>query len=182
MGDATWITIVAALIALGSAVFAGLQVAEARKQTANQLAARRDAADPRLWADIRPDSAQGTLLQFQIGNAGPSTATQVVIEISPELPAIPSRQDQVNSVQARLRDGLSSLTPGQVHRWTLGQGFEILKGGGPEPITVTIRAHGPFGPLPDQQYVISPAEWRDSLDQPEGSLHQIRKAIEALAK
>lgn len=176
------IATVAAIVALGSALFSALQVKQSRKQTDIQLQARRDAVDPRLWADIRPDTAQGTMLNFTLGNSGPTTATNVQVRISPDLPSIPSKQVAVGALVERLEKGLSAVTPGQVHVWSLGQGFELLKEPGPQPVTITIDARGPFGPLETQEYVISPMQWRDAQDSPEGSLHEITKALKKLRK
>ena len=77
---------------------------------------------------------------------------------------------------------MSSLVPSQELTWPLGPGYEILAQSGPEPITVTINANGPFGALPEQQYVISPMEWRDAQDAPPGNLHYVRKAIQELTE
>ncbi len=159
-----------------------MQVRALADQTEVQIALRKDAASPRIWADIRPDSAQGTLLKFHVGNAGTSTATAVRVFIDPELPAIASKRGAVKQLQTTLATGLSSLAPGRELAWVLGQGFEILKAPGPAPVKVRIEGEGPFGPLDPQEFVIDPTEWKEIHDQPTGSFHEVRKAIDRLSK
>jgi hypothetical protein len=184
----TWVAIAAALIA-ATALYFNLQSAHAAdraaraadEQTKIQRQLRIDAAQPYVWADVRPDEATGTLLNLVIGNSGPTVATNVHVRIDPPLPAIDQLKDRVEVAQARLTDGIRSLAPGRTLTWPLGQGFNLLKDSGPQAHTLTVNADGPFGPVPALTYVVDMSDWRGMLDRPAGSLHQLTKAVTDLA-
>lgn len=48
--------------------------------------------------------------------------------------------------------------------------------------TVAVDATGPYGPIEPLVYEINLADFCDSLDQPAGSLHRVRSAIDDLSK
>ena len=83
---------------------------------------------------------------------------------------------------ARLRTGIQSLPPGRTIEWSLGPSATIV---GEDRSLVTIAvvtANGPHGPLPVLTYPIDVQDFRESSDNPSGSLHQIRRSVDELAK
>lgn len=187
MNAQTWVAIAAALIA-ATALYFNLQSAHAAdraaraadEQTKIQRQLRIDAAQPYVWADVRPDEATGTLLNLVIGNSGPTVATNVRVRINPPLPAIDQLKERAEAAQAWLADSIRSLAPGRTLAWPLGQGFNLVKDSGTQPHTLTVDADGPFGPVPSLTYIVDLADLRGSLDRPVGSLHQLTKAVENL--
>lgn len=185
----TWVAIAAALIAATALYFnwlstrAALRAARAAEdQTKIQRQLRIDAAQPYVWVDIRPDDSVGTLLNLVVGNSGPTVATNVRVDVDPPLPAIDQYKERVRAVGARLGEGLQSLTPGRELRWSLGQGFVLLAEGRSQPYTFTVRADGPFGSVPPLTYVVDLSDWRENVDRPAGSLHQLTVAVKELTK
>jgi hypothetical protein len=65
--------------------------------------------------------------------------------------------------------------------WWLGQGWNIIQKDGAQEHTFTINADGPFGPIPQLQYIVDLAEWRGQDPRGPGNLRQVVKAIEKLA-
>lgn len=102
------------------------QVEAAREQTQLQRALARDSAQPYVWADIQPDMQQRSTMQVVVGNSGPTVAQNVRVTFEPSLPSSERKEDTVLKVQRVLSDGLKSLAPGRVLRWSLGQGYELL--------------------------------------------------------
>jgi hypothetical protein len=45
-----------------------------------------------------------------------------------------------------------------------------------------VTANGPFGPVPALSYVVDMSNWRESQDQPDGSLFYVTRALEKLTK
>ncbi|CAM4192854.1 hypothetical protein [Nocardiopsis rhodophaea] len=167
--------IAAALTSL-VALFYTRRVANAAKaQTEIQRELRKDAAQPYVWVDVRPDEAQGTLLNLVLGNSGPTFAPNVRATIEPELPYEESScgADGLR----RLGDSIATLGPGHKLIWSIGRGFELLKSEGPQIHTVTIDAEGPFGSLPQMVYEINLDDVRGTRDAPEGNLYYVRKAV-----
>jgi hypothetical protein len=188
MNAGTWVAIVAAIIAAVSVYFNG-QYTRAAKRAANaadeqtriQQQLRTDAAQPYVWADVRPDETTGTLLNLVIGNSGPTIATFVRVRIDPPLPAIDELKERAEAAQAWLAEGIRSIAPGRTYTWPLGQGFNLLNGSGPLTHTFTIDANGPFGPLPATTHLVDLADMRGTLDRP-SSLYQLTKAVENLTQ
>jgi hypothetical protein len=98
----------------------------------------------RMWADVRPDEATGTLLNLVIGNSGPTVATNVRVRIEPPLLAIDQLRDRVEAAHAQLASGVGSLGPGSVRTWPLGQGFNLIPDRGSQAHTLTVAAEGPL--------------------------------------
>jgi hypothetical protein len=187
IGAGTWVAIAAALIAVVAVYFnaqssrAAVRAARAAEvQTKIQEQLRIDAAQPYVWVDVRPDDVTGRLLNLVIGNSGPTTATNVRIRVDPPLPAIDQLQERAEAAQARLAEGISSLPPGRILSWPLGQGFNLIKHTGPQAHTFTVSADGPFEPVEPLTYTIDLADLRGTLDRP-SALHQLTQAVEDLA-
>jgi hypothetical protein len=150
----------------------------AEKQSEIQLQLRKDAAQPYVWIDVRPDDVAGVLLNLVVGNSGPTIAQNVRAKIDPPLRAIDQLKDRAETAQDLLARGISSLPPGRTLVWPLGQGFNILAGDGPKRHTVTVTADGPFGAVPPLTYSLDLSDWKGHMHQPCGSIHLLTKAVE----
>jgi hypothetical protein len=195
MDAQTWVAVIAAVIA-AAALYSSLlstkaaqkaasatkeQADATKEQTEIQRQLRIDAAQPYVWADIRQDSEAGILLNLVVGNSGPTVAKNVRVQIEPPLPTIEQLKESAIA-QERLASGISSLPPGRIHTWLLGQGFNLLSENGPQRHTFTVYADGPFGPVPPVSYIVDLADWRGQVARAAGSLNQISNAIEGLAR
>jgi hypothetical protein len=186
----TWVAIVAALISVVAAVFnwRSTQAAEreahaAEQQTRIQQQLRVDSAQPYVWVDIRPDDAQGTRLNMVIGNSGPTVAEKVRVKVDPALPANAQYREGVKTAQAILTEGIESLPPGRTLVWALGMAFDLMNDPKvPQTYKFTVTARGPFGQIPALTYIVDMSNWRESQDQPAGSLFQLTKAVEKLTQ
>jgi hypothetical protein len=183
----TWVAVVAAVIAAIAAYFnarstrAAVRAAgAAEEQTAVQRQLRIDAAQPYVWVDVRPDGETGTLLNLTIGNSGPTVATNVRITVDPPLPAIDQLTERAEAAQTALADGISSLAPGRILAWPLGQAFNLIKHDGRQAHTFTVNADGPFGAMSPLTYTVDLADLRGTLDRPSG-LHRLTKAVDSFA-
>lgn len=173
----------AALIALVAAVFTGIAARAAASQTAVQQQLRIDAAQPYVWVDIREDRLSGAMLHFEIGNSGPTVATNIRVGISTPLPTAHARNaESMRRLEERLAAGFKSLAPGRVIAWSLGVGHQILAEEGGPSYTFTIDADGPFGPLETLTYTVDMDDWRSMQDRPLGTLHMVRQSIDSLTK
>lgn len=171
-----------AVIALIALYFTGLAAKAAKDQTEIQRQLRKDAAQPYVWADLREDRIRGTMLLLVLGNSGPTVATNIRVTITPDLRATSFNSDKVQKVQGRLANGFQSLAPGREVSWSLGVGFEILRQEGGSSYSFKVEADGPFGPLEPLTYDVDMDDWRSMKDNPDGSLHAVRQAIEGLTK
>lgn len=151
----------------------------AAAQTELQRKAAQDAVQPYVWVDVRPDEAQGSILNLVLGNSGLTFAHNIRATINPQLPQ--GKPHGAGRGQERLSEGITALGPGRKLVWSLGVGHEVVQDDEPKIHTITIDAEGPFGPLPQQSYKINLTDIRETRDAPEGNLHYVRKAIKDLA-
>lgn len=179
-GMETTIALIAAAAALASAVFVWFQVREMQRQTELQRASREAAEQPYIWADVDIQQPNGWMLELVVGNSGPTVATHVRITVDPPFKKTPSHD--LEEVLGRLARGISSLAPGRRLFWTLGPSPELVGGDGPFAHTISIRCDGPFGPVPETQYVINLEDYRDSDARQDGSMHEISKSVDGLTK
>ena len=178
-----WFAGAAAVIALVALFFTGVAAKAASDQTKIQRQLRIDAAQPYVWVDIREDRLGGGLLHFEIGNSGPTVATNIRVEISTPLPTAHARNaDSMRRLEERLAGGFKSLAPGRVIAWSLGVGHQILAEEGGRSYTFTINADGPFGPVETLTYTVDMDDWRTMRDRPLGTLHMVRESIDSLTK
>lgn len=183
------ISIIAVIVALASAWFSAASVKQAKRsadaadaQVAGQKEANIAAAQPYVWADIRGSDVMGTLLEVVVGNAGVTVAQNVRVTFDPPLPMGRQTEAFTRRALCRLADGLDSLAPGRSLRWVLGTSSELLKSEHPQVHHVTIDADGPFGHVPTLAYDIDLSDFRESADQPQGTLHLLTRAVEGVAK
>jgi len=153
------VAVVAAGIALLAAAAAWLEARHAKRQadaaerqTELQERVHRDAHQPYVWADIRVDSTQGSILRLVVRNEGPTVAEEVRITFDPPLQTTRSIHTDVDRAQERLSQGLRALPPGREMAWYLAMGRELSSKNDaddvPHEYTVKITGRGPFGDLP----------------------------------
>jgi hypothetical protein len=180
----TWVSISLAVIAFAALFFTGRSAKAAKDQTAIQRQLREDAAQPYVWADLRPDEPQAGLLLFIVGNSGPTVATNVRIRF--DLPPTDQHQNhEAGGVFDRLAiQGISSLPPGRTMAWSLGSVQAALSPtvGSGSRHAVTITCDGPFGSLPALSYFIDLEDLRYTRAVGSGSMRHIADSINALAK
>ena len=120
----------------------------AEEQTKIQRQLQKDAAQPYVWVDIRPDESQGTFLNLVVGNSGPTVAEKVQVKVDPNLPSTADRREGANAAQELLSDGIESLPPGGTLMWPLGKASKVVDESGQQAYKFTVTAKGPFGPVP----------------------------------
>lgn len=160
------------------------QTALQRDQTALQQAINRQASEPYVWVDIRPDTGSAQLAMLVVGNSGPTVATDVVIEFSPPLRNVPLERDAAHKAEERLIRGLSSLPPGRTLEWLVGNAYDVYGRDwpGPEGFDVTVRANGPHGALEPLHYRIAMDDVRHNRAVPPGTLHTVSRSVNELVK
>lgn len=175
--DATaWIAAASAIVALVALYFTGQQVKVAKRQTALQQRMHEDAAQPFVWADIRPDEEHGFVLALVVRNDGRTVATDVRLTFDKPLPN--EFADQWDS-QAL---SLSSIAPGRQLVWWLKPGPAWFSSDLPRAFTVTIDCNGPFGPAPTLSYVLNINDFGDEQPTKRGSMYAMTKALEAMTQ
>lgn len=178
-----WFAGAAAVIALVALFFTGVAAKAAKDQTKIQRQVRIDAAQPYIWADIRPETGQAGLLRLEVGNSGPTVATNVRIRTSVPLPSAGERfEEKARIVERRLASGIESLAPGRVLAWTLGVAHQVVAVEGNPPCVFTIDAEGPFGPMETLTYAVNIDDIRQTDARAAGSLHLVKESIEGLTK
>lgn len=169
------IAVISLLLNIAAVLISRSQVAAARSQTEVQRQIHRDSSQPYVWADIRPNPAQGVMLDLVLGNSGPTVATAITVTFSPPFEDL---RELSSAALGRLSEGVASLPPGRTITWTLGKSAELVASIEPQPRTITVDATGPFGALTQLEYVIDMTDVRESNDRPEGSLHLLSKAVD----
>lgn len=181
MDAQTLVAVIAAAIAAAGALLTSLQVREARRQTNLQQKLHEDAHQPYVWVDFRGASSSPRLMRIHIENSGPTVATDVRITIDPPLKASSDRF-QVDQYHA-FADAIPSLPPGRVMAYYYGRSDELLADEQvPRQHKIRITGMGPFGPMPTLEYVLSLEDLRHREAITPGTLHQIREAIDEVAK
>ncbi len=184
---AAWVAAVAAIVAAVVAFFALWPAQRAAKAAEEQTRVQRElmyqSAQPYVWADIQPDDQQGTMLHLVLGNAGPTVARHVRVFVDPPFPQVSGHIGRSTVAQRRLREGILSLAPGRIIRWSLGIASDLMKDEEDTTVyRVRVMADGPYGEIEPVETEICLSDWRESLDAPGGSLHHIRKSIEKLVR
>lgn len=184
---AAWVAAVAAIVAAVVAFFALWPAQRAAKAAEEQTRVQRElmyqSAQPYVWADIQPDDQQGTMLHLVLGNAGPTVARHVRVFIDPPFPQVSGHIGRSTVAQRRLREGILSLAPGRIIRWSLGIASDLMKDEEDTTVyRVRVMADGPYGEIEPVETEICLSDWRESLDAPGGSLHHVRKSIEKLVR
>jgi hypothetical protein len=171
MDASAWVAVVAALIALGTAGVTSWQARSAKtqadaakrqadaatSQTELQERVYRDSHQPYVWVDFRPDPATRQMVRLVIRNEGPTVAEDVQVTFDPPLQS----PDQVVRFAERanglLGSGLRSMPPGREMAWHFARGFVLFADDtGSLQYKVTISGQGPFGDMPELEYVLAP--------------------------
>jgi hypothetical protein len=139
----------------------------------NEGRARREAAQPRVSVDFRPDDRSAFMIRFVVQNTGASVATDVQISLDPPWEsATPDFDDQPPTTFA-------SIPPGRLVGWTVDTWVHRLGSDLPRTYTVTISAKGPAGPV-TETYPLSLGDWDRAAVDPPGSLQGVAHAIDQL--
>jgi hypothetical protein len=186
--DAELMVSLGALLVAGIALYFTGMAARATKAQADavteqielQRQMHRDAAQPYVWVDLRPDSKQSSLLILVVGNSGHTVATNVRATFDPPF-GLGSQGAVKWSASKLLSEGIPSLSPGRQIVWVLGAENAILGTESALRVTITVDAEGPSGPLPQLRYDVDVHTYRGAHDSPDGSLHLVRMAIEQVA-
>jgi hypothetical protein len=174
--DATaWIAVVSAVIAVAALYFTWRQAQNAQRQTELQQRIHEDAAQPYVWADLRPDPENGYLIALIVRNEGPTVATNVRVGFDKPLP-----NEFADNWDGQLVE-LASLAPGRQIVWWLRSGPDWFKGEDPKSFEVMIRCCGPFGPV-EQKYMINTIDFGEEQPMKAGSLSALTKSVDALTK
>lgn len=177
MNAQTWISLALAIVAVAALCFTGLSAITAVRQARLHENTTRSAAQPYIWADLRPDDAQGGLLLFVLGNSGRTVATNVRVVTTPPLDDA-STHPRTRRVVDQLSQGLSSLPPGRTMVWSLGPLRAHLSQDEPARCyVVQIDAEGPYGPVPTLKYTLDLEDLRVTKAPRDGSMHLIAEAI-----
>ncbi|MCU1591676.1 MAG: hypothetical protein JWP11_2932 [Frankiales bacterium] len=179
MDASAWVGAAGALVALIALYFTRQQVKHAKEQTGLQREMHRDAAQPYVWADIRPDLEQGYVLELVVRNDGPTVATQVRVTFDHPLP----NDFAAPGAEPRAAYSVASMPPGRELRWYLKGGPEWFDSKQtPRTFQVTVECLGPFGPAPTLRYQLDINDFGDVQSPGAGSLKAVTKAIDGLAK
>ncbi len=182
MDASAWIAAVSAAVALVAVVvavvqarYAKAQARTAEQQTQLQEQIHRDASQPYVWADFRPDLNSGFMLDLMIKNEGPSVATDVVVTFDP-----PLRGSLNDYVDAQLK--ITSMPPGRALVWHFETGHTAFAEGSTTArrYRVTITATGPFGPVAPLTYHLDLSDYFNSAVSPLGTLHRVGEEMKQM--
>lgn len=196
-----WIPVAVSILALVASVVIGLlSVGQAKRsadsaektlglaqeQLENSVRAQQDSTQPYVWADLRPRENGDGMIQFVVGNSGPTIATDVRVEFQPSLDyVVPTREvEDAHRIQALLSDRLKSVPPGRVFAWNLGVSFEYYDKNDPRPadeIVMRVTAHGPHGPIAPVEYTVSLVDLKHQALRPVG-LGMVEAPLETVGK
>jgi hypothetical protein len=178
-----WTTLAGVALAFLGVTSSYLALWQSQRNLNRQTRIAREAVQPYVWVDVRLDDAQGSALDLVVGNSGPTLARNVKARIDPPLALTYGSRDITRVAEERLREGIPSIAPNVQVRWYLGIGSQMLADLEREyKHKVEVTADGPWGPVSPLSYVIDLGLVRESRDQPSGSLHQVKLAIDAVSK
>ena len=172
------VSILSLLVAGFSLIYARRSANASREQTKQQKQVATDAAQPRLWVDIRGDDVQGQALLL-LGNSGPSIARSVKVTFDPAPPSTL----EIKPILEILKRGIASLPPGRTMQWALGAAAHNADGGDAhKAYRVRIEAEGPFGSVEPLEYVISVDDLHGSPAAPVGNLQAVAAELHEMTK
>lgn len=168
-------TVATALIALGAAIFALLQVRELRRT-------REEQARPFVVVDIQPGKAWSNLLDLIVENIGTTVAHNVQITFEP--PLLQSKDDGYPIGESvLLTEGVAMLPPGRRIRAFFDVSHERSKSDLPMRYDVTVTLRDARGrKQPDQRYVIDLRYLYGLTEIREYGLHDAAKSIREIEK
>ncbi|TDC60874.1 hypothetical protein E1200_29770 [Actinomadura sp. GC306] len=196
MKSADWIAIAAAIVAVVAALASWRQVRHAKDQanSAQDQAATakesyrlqeelwRDAVQPYVYVDIRPDPRNGQMLLLVIENSGRSVAKNVRVTFNPPLRSANEKYEKIGEKTA-LKEGIPAIPPNGRIMHFLDIGFELAKADIPKSYTINVTGEGPAGELEPLEYVLDlNALLLEGPVLAEGTIHELSRAISNLAK
>lgn len=172
------LSIASVLVAVAAALASWAAVWNSARQLKHQRDVQVAAQQPYIWVDIRPRSDDGQVLQFVVGNSGPTVATNVRVTLDADVPHAPRHDEFLREALDRFNRGHASMPPGRVNAWNLGTGVELLEESDVDRrMTVTIEGDGPSGPLTPLSYPIDLNDWRGMGRHADGSLYRVEKTL-----
>lgn len=168
-------TVATALIALGAAIFALLQVHELRRT-------REEQARPFVVVDIQPGKAWSNLLDLIVENIGTTAAHNVKIMFDP--PLLQTKDDGYPIGESvLLTEGVAMLPPGRRIRAFFDASHERSKSDLPMRYDVTVALEDARGRRqPDQRYVIDLRYLYGLTEVREYGLHDAAKSMREIEK
>lgn len=145
----------------------------AAEQYEATLASNREARQPHVWTDLRARD-DGAILEIVVGNSGPTIARDVRVTFDPTLAstAPDDAKEDAREVEARCHEGLGSLPPGRVFKWSLGIVWRHFPENGAVPVpayAVTVECRDIEGnEIPPIQYVINMEDLKHQSASPRG--------------
>jgi hypothetical protein len=167
------LTAVLTIAAVASAFYAALAVRQTKQM-------RKDAQQPYVWVDIRPDDEDGEILLLIVGNSGPTLARNIRVSFSPPFPTGDVALESAIA-QQRLSVGLASLAPGRQLAWAIGASHQVSDNDDWSDHAMTVLADGPFGPLEQLEYTFSISDILDTRITSPGTLRGVTRAIKQAA-
>ncbi|MCT2028645.1 hypothetical protein M3D00_00490 [Dietzia cinnamea] len=189
MDASATVAAIAAAIALAALYFTRRQVKTAEEQTSIQRMMHEEAAQPYVWADIRPHAQHADFMMLIVKNDGPTVASNVSVTIDPPFPQQWAREGEEDRFTSRRR--FAALPPGRVMQWNLGIPQQLLPSpeipaNGDGQFRITICFDGPKGPADTLSYIVDLSEYRRAAKTTPGTPMTIAKSIkdssEALTK
>ena len=166
-------SVVTALILLAAAIFAAVQVLQARKL-------RREQIRPFVIVDI--DAVFGVVFELVVTNIGVTIARNVQFEFDPPLQTTLDDQGQPLRDWHILKNGLESLPPSRLYRMLMDRGPDRAESDLPDRYDVILTYLGPDKrPYKDHQ-VIDFAIWWGKEEMTQRTTHDIWRAMEKMEK
>lgn len=151
-----------------------------RRQTELQRQIAEDAAQPYVWADVRVQHVNGWVIEFVLGNSGSTAATDVRVSVTPPFPSKPPLL--FAEALPKLERGTLYLAPQREMSWGIGPSPELVNREGDLTHRIRIDCAGPYGPVPTNEFVLDFGALRESVAVNTGSLREVAKSIDAVAK
>ncbi|MGI8614012.1 MAG: hypothetical protein ACR2KL_08760 [Nocardioidaceae bacterium] len=170
------ISVGAVLVAGSQARYARQQAQAAVRQTELQEQIRRDAAQPFVWVDLRPDPKSMTFIHLVVQNDGPTVAQGVQVTFVPPLQSTIAELEPLLLHNA-LAQGFPSLPPGRRLVWSLDVFPARFASDLPRQYEVTITGHGPFGPLEPLVYQLSLSDYEGTEANRQGTLKGVEDQL-----
>ncbi|WP_327125453.1 hypothetical protein [Streptomyces sp. NBC_01727] len=148
------IAALAVIISLAALAYARLQAVYSRQQLKLAERIRREASEPYVVADIQPRAGGSGLLVFTVENIGPTVARDVELSVTPPLKG-GERTDWDEKIAQVVGRKIPHLPPHRRLEWffTFGPRF-MANPDLPRLYTVTVKSHGPAGPVEPLTYII----------------------------
>ena len=153
------------------------QIDQAEKAEAANRQARREALEPVVIVDIAPGANDPGVFVLTIANIGPSIARNVRIKAPTEM----LRSDGTKMHEWTVfTEGIKTMPPGHRLQFFFDVSFQPFKGNSPTKCTFMVNCDGPFGPVPQAEYVVDLTPYEGAWAAPT-TLHSVVKQLENVA-